>query len=79
MKTDAFAGFHPAVNLCFFAATIGMTMFLMHPAFLAISMVCAIVYLIRLQGGRGVQRGLGGNPNPPSPSGPSAARSCLKK
>ena len=54
MKNDAFAGFHPAVNLCFFAAAIGMTMFLMHPVFLAISIVCAIGYLIRLQGSRGV-------------------------
>ena len=59
MKTDAFGGFHPAVNLCFFAAAIGLTMFLMHPVFLVISMVCAIGYLIRLQGGRGVLRQVG--------------------
>ena len=32
----------------------------------------------RFQGGRGVQRGLGGNPNPPSPSGPSAARNLME-
>jgi len=32
----------------------------------------------RFQGGRGVQRGLGGNPNPPSPSGPSGARNLLR-
>ena len=59
MKTDAFAGFHPSVNLCFFAASIGLTMFLMHPVFLAISMVCAFLYLIRLQGGRGVLQQVG--------------------
>ena len=59
MKNDAFAGFHPAVNLCFFAAAIGLTMFLMHPVFLTISVVCAIGYLIRLQGGRGVVRQVG--------------------
>ena len=59
MKQDAFAGFHPAVNLCFFAAAIGMTMFLMHPVFLAISMICAIAYLIYLQGGRGMLRQVG--------------------
>ena len=59
MKTDAFSGFHPAVNLCFFAAVIGMTMFLMHPVFLSISLLCGCGYLWYLRGGRGLVRQLG--------------------
>ena len=59
MKRDAFAGFHPAVNLCFFAAAIGMSMFLMHPVFLSISCLCACAYLWYLHGGRGVARQVG--------------------
>ena len=59
MRQDAFAGFHPAVNLCFFGASIGLTMFLMHPVFLCISMVCAMAYLIHLHEGRGMLRQVG--------------------
>ena len=59
MKSDSFAGFHPAVNLCFFAAAIGLSMFLMHPVFLAISIFCSCGYLWYLQGGRGLLRQVG--------------------
>ena len=59
MKREAFAEFHPAVNLCFFAAAIGMSMFLMHPVFLTVSSLCAGAYLWYLQGGRGVVRQVG--------------------
>ena len=59
MRRDAFAGFHPAVNLCFFAAVIGMSMFLMHPVFLGISMAGGCAYLWYLQGGRGFARQVG--------------------
>lgn len=59
MKSDAFAGFHPAVNLSFFAAAIGLSMFLMHPVFLAISILCGCGYLWYLQGGRGFLRQVG--------------------
>ena len=59
MKIDAFAGFHPGVNLCFFAAAIGMTMFLMHPVFLAISILCGCGYLWYLQGCRNFLRQVG--------------------
>ena len=59
MKTDAFSGFHPVVNLCFFAAVIGMTMFLMHPVFLSISFLCACGYLWYLRGGRKLVRQIG--------------------
>ena len=56
MERDAFAGFHPAVNICFFAAVIGLTMFLMHPVFLLLSLVSAGCYLLYLMGGRGFGR-----------------------
>lgn len=59
MKQDAFAGFHPAVNLSFFAAAIGLTMFLMHPVLLAASVLCAGGYLWYLQGARGFLRQVG--------------------
>ncbi len=59
MKTDAFAGFHPAVNLAFFAAAIGLSMFLMHPVFLGISILCGSAYLLYLMGGRGFVRQVG--------------------
>ena len=59
MKPDAFTQFHPAVNLSFFAAAIGLSMFLMHPVFLFVSIICAGGYLWYLQGGRGVVRQVG--------------------
>ena len=59
MKQDAFAGFHPVVNLCFFAAAIGLSMCLMHPVFLGISLVSSCGYLWYLQGGRGFVRQVG--------------------
>lgn len=59
VKRDAFTGFHPAVNLVYFAAAIGMTMFLMHPVFLALSMAGGCAYLWYLQGGRGLVRQVG--------------------
>ena len=59
MKQDAFSGFHPVVNLSFFAAAIGLSMFLMHPVFLGISILGGCGYLICLQGGRGFLRQVG--------------------
>ena len=59
MKRDAFSGAHPAVNLCFFAAAIGLTMFLLHPVFLTVSVLCSFGYLWYLRGGRGVLRQVG--------------------
>lgn len=59
MRRDAFAGFHPAVNLCFFAVAIGLSMFLMQPVFLMISLLCSGTYLWYLQGAIGFRRQLG--------------------
>ena len=59
MKNETFSGFHPAVNLAFFAAVLGMTMFIMQPIFLAISLLTGCAYLFYLHGGRGGLRQVG--------------------
>lgn len=59
MKRDAFSGFHPSVNLVYFAIVIGLTMFLMHPVFLGLSLMGSFFYLLYLQGGWGIRRQVG--------------------
>ena len=59
MKRDAFSGFHPAVNLAFFSAAIGLSMFLLHPVYLTISLTCGCAYLLYQQGSRGGLRQVG--------------------
>ena len=59
MEKDAFAGFHPAVNLCVFASVIGLSMFLMHPVFLLLSLVFSSCYLWYLLGVKHFLRQLG--------------------
>ena len=46
----AFAGYHPAVSLLYFAITIGCAMFLTHPVCLVLSFACAFGYSIALLG-----------------------------
>lgn len=52
MKKDAFAGFHPAVILAYFAAVLGLTMFFQHPVYQMVSLLGACAYLWYLQGPR---------------------------
>ena len=59
MKNDAFSGFHPAVNLAFFVAALGLTMFIQQPVYLLISMVSGCAYLFYLQGKKGMLRQVG--------------------
>lgn len=59
MKNEAFSGYHPIVNLAFFAAVLGMTMFIMQPVYLAISLICGCAYLLYMKGGRGMMRQVG--------------------
>ena len=59
MKNDAFSGFHPAVNLAFFACVLGLTMFIRQPVYLLISFGSAFGYLLYLQGRRGMVRQVG--------------------
>ena len=58
MKTDAFSGFHPVVNLLYFATVIGFSMFFMHPVCLAISLGCAATYAVYLGGRKTAGLGL---------------------
>jgi len=55
MNKDAFAGFHPLVNMLFFTAIIGFSMFFMHPISLVISLLCALTYSIYLKGSKAVR------------------------
>ena len=48
---DSFSGFHPIVNLCYFALVLVFSMVFMHPVSLFISCVCSILYLAQLRGG----------------------------
>lgn len=56
-RRDAFAGYHPAVNALFFALVLGFSMFLTHPAALAVSLFAAARYAGALDG-RGAWRSL---------------------
>ncbi len=47
---DAFGGYHPLVNALYFSLVIGFSMVLMHPVCLAISLIGALCYYIRLNG-----------------------------
>ena len=59
MNRDAFSGFHPGVNLAFFAAALGLTMFIQQPVYLLISMISGCAYLLYLQGKKGFLRQVG--------------------
>ena len=59
MNKDAFSGFHPSVNLAFFVAALGMTMFIQQPVYLLISMISGCAYLLYLQGKKGFYRQVG--------------------
>lgn len=59
MKNEAFSGFHPIVNLAFFAAVLCMTMFILQPVYLVVSILSGCAYLLYLQGRQGMQRQIG--------------------
>lgn len=48
--TDAFFKLHPAVNFIFFAFVLALSMFVMNPVCLALSLVCAFVNAVYLNG-----------------------------
>lgn len=52
---DAFSQMHPIVNFIFFAFVIGFSMFIMNPACLLISLVCALVNALYLKGKKAVR------------------------
>ena len=47
---DCFSGYHPAVNLLYYCLVLGITMFHLHPVFLAVSLAGAASYCVRLRG-----------------------------
>ena len=55
MKTvsDRFATYHPAINFTFFLVAIVCGMILLHPAFLAISLLLSILYYLTIKGQKG--------------------------
>jgi len=57
MNKDTFASFHPSVNMLYFAAVIGFSIFFMHPVCLVISLICSFTYEIYLNGKKAVRMG----------------------
>jgi len=55
MKQDAFARYHPAVNLFYFALVIGCAMVLAHPVCLVLSFICALGYSVSLLGKKAIR------------------------
>ena len=54
MGTDRFARAHPAVSFSFFAAVILLSVMLLHPVYLALSLVGSAAYLLCLRGRKAV-------------------------
>ena len=52
---DAFSGYHPAVCFLYFVLVLGLTMLVMHPVSLAVSLGSAIAYSVMLNGRRAVR------------------------
>lgn len=52
---DTFSQYHPCINFGFFVSVIGISMFIMHPIFLGISLLGAITYSIYLNGKRALR------------------------
>ncbi len=50
MKRDDFSSYHPLVNFTYFTAVICISMFVMHPVFLGISLFASVVYSVYLKG-----------------------------
>lgn len=49
---DLFSAYHPIINFLYFALTIGITMFFMHPIILMISLISACAYGVCLNGSK---------------------------
>lgn len=46
---DSFSTYHPAINFFYFVVVLLYSMFFIHPAFLIISLICAITYVLVLK------------------------------
>ena len=65
---DSFSALHPALTFCYFAAVLLLTMLVLHPVFLALSLLGALGYCAVLRGWRSLGRLLGCNHSPVQPS-----------
>ena len=54
-----FSRYHPAINFLYFAAVLAGTILFRQPVYLALSYVCAFLYLLKLRGLRALIPGLG--------------------
>ncbi len=54
-QTSEFAGYHPAVNLLFYAFAAGIAMFSTRPLFIGIAFVCSWGYSVLLGGSRAIK------------------------
>lgn len=52
---DAFSTFHPIVGCAWFASVLLLTMFIMHPICLGVSLCCAVAYSVYLNGKKAVR------------------------
>ena len=52
---DTFSGYHPLINFTYFVIVIGLSMFYMHPVFLALSLIGSVSYSIYLKGRKTVK------------------------
>ena len=58
MNRDTFSGYHPIVNFLYFGFTLAFAMIYTHPVCLALSLLCAVVYSVCLNGQKAVRFGL---------------------
>ena len=56
---DSFSALHPALTFCYFAAVLLLTMLVLHPVFLTLSLLGALGYCAVLRGWRSLGRTLG--------------------
>lgn len=59
MGYDAFSLCHPLTNFVFFLGAIGCAVVIQHPAYIAVSCICAAIYYVLLQGRKGWRMVLG--------------------
>jgi energy-coupling factor transport system permease protein len=55
VKSDAFSGYHPAVNFLFFVGVIGFGVVIQHPAYLVAGCLASAVYYLLLTGKKGLK------------------------
>jgi len=52
---DTFAGYHPSINMLYFVAVIGFSMFFSHPICQGVSLLCATAYTVYINGKKAVR------------------------